>query len=204
MITVDSVRKHASRFMHDAAGQHALRFAMEIRGAPCAGAIRRQYFGVACDGVSHVTSRRTCSIVERLRRIHCRCIIAFPFLEKNDMPRITPITTKSALAAEHQSVADSVVDVFGHIRGPFSMLLYSPMLAERLLPIVTFVRNDTIIEPGLRFVAILAAARESEAEYVWAAQVAQARSHGIREDLIDLLRSKGDAEKLPLEEREVL
>ena len=120
------------------------------------------------------------------------------------MPRITPITTKSALAAEHQSVADSVVNVFGHIRGPFSMLLYSPMLAERLLPIVTFVRKDTIIEPGLRFVAILAAARESEAEYVWAAQVTQARSHGIREDLIDLLRSRGDADKLPIEEREVL
>jgi hypothetical protein len=46
------------------------------------------------------------------------------------MPRLTPITQKSALAAEHQPVADKVMEVFGHIRGPFSMLLHSPKLAE--------------------------------------------------------------------------
>ena len=120
------------------------------------------------------------------------------------MPRLTPITSKSELPAEHQAVADAVVKVFGHIRGPFSMLLHSPTLAERLLPIVTFVRQDTIVEPRLRFVAILTAARESEAAYVWAAQVAQARSNGIREEVIDLIRAQGDPGKLPQEEREVV
>jgi 4-carboxymuconolactone decarboxylase len=120
------------------------------------------------------------------------------------MPRLTPITSKSELPAEQQAVADAVVKIFGHIRGPFSMLLHSPTLAERLLPMVTFVRQDTIVEPKLRFVAILTAARESEAAYVWAAQVAQARSNGIREELIDLIRAQGDPGKLPQEEREVM
>src|SRR6185369_8218382 len=106
------------------------------------------------------------------------------------MPRLTAITSKPALPAEHQHVADAVVKVFGHIRGPFSMLLHSPALAERLLPLVTFVREDTIVEPKLRFVAILAAVREREANYVWAAQVEQARKNGIREELIDLIRAK--------------
>jgi len=120
------------------------------------------------------------------------------------MPRLTPITTKSALAAEHQPVADKVVAVFGHIRGPFSMLLHSPKLAEQLLPLVTFVRHDTVIEPNHRFAAILTAARERDAAYVWAAQVEQARKNGVRDELIDILRAKGDPEKLPADEREIV
>ena len=120
------------------------------------------------------------------------------------MPRLTPITAKSALPAEHHAAADAVVNVFGHIRGPFSMLLHSPELAMRLLPMVTFVRQDSIVEPGLRFVAILTASREREAAYVWAAQVEQARKNGIREDLIDLIRAQGDPGKLSADEREIM
>jgi alkylhydroperoxidase family enzyme len=120
------------------------------------------------------------------------------------MPRVTPITAKPDLPTEHHEVADAVLSVFGHIRGPFSMLLYSPTLAERLLPMVTFVRKDTIVETRLRFVAILTAAREREAEYVWGAQVALARTNGIREELIDLVRAKGDPGKLPEDECQIV
>ena len=120
------------------------------------------------------------------------------------MPRLTPLTSKAALPEQHRHVADKVVEVFGHIRGPFSMLLHSPRLAEQLLPMVTFVRAANVIEPRLRFAAILAAVRENEAEYVWAAQVEQARKSGIREELIDHLRARGDASKLPQDEREIV
>lgn len=120
------------------------------------------------------------------------------------MPRITPITAKADLAPEHHGVADAIVKVFGHIRGPFSMLLHSPRLAERVLPIVPFIRDECIVEPKLRSVAILAAARERESAYVWAAQVAQARRNGLREEAIDLLRAKGDPNKLSAEEREIV
>ena len=120
------------------------------------------------------------------------------------MPRITPITSKSDLAPEHQSAADAVLKVFGRIRGPFSMLLHSPSLAQRLLPMVNFVRDDTMVEPRLRFPAILTAARECGADYVWGAQVELARKNGIREELIDLIRAKADPANLPVEEREVV
>lgn len=120
------------------------------------------------------------------------------------MPRIAPITAKSDLPAEHHAAADAVVKVFGNVRGPFSMLLHSPQLAERLIPLVTFVRDECIVEPKLRWVAILTAAREREAEYVWAAQVAQARRNGVREEVIDLIRAKGDPGKLSADEREIV
>ena len=120
------------------------------------------------------------------------------------MPRLTPITTKAELPAEHHAVADAVVKTFGHIRGPFSMLLHSPQLAERLLPLVSFFRHDTIVEPPLRFLAILTAASERSAAYVWAAQVATARTNGIREEVIDVIRAKGDPAKLAADECEVV
>lgn len=120
------------------------------------------------------------------------------------MPRLTPLTAKADLPPEHADVADAVVKVFGHIRGPFSMLLHSPKLAEQLLPLVTFVREKSLVEPNLRFAGILTAARENESAYVWAAQVEQARKNGIREELIDLIRAKGDPAKLPAGEREVV
>ncbi len=120
------------------------------------------------------------------------------------MPRTKLITAKSDLAPEHHAAADVVLKIFGHIRGPFSVLLHSPALAERLAPMVGFVRDDTIVEPKLRFVAILAAARECDAPYVWAAQVAQARKHHIREDLIDHIRAQGDPAKLADDERDIM
>src|ERR1700752_2757100 len=107
------------------------------------------------------------------------------------MPRVTPITGKADVPAAHHGVVDQVVKVFGGVRGPFSMLLHSPALAERVLSLVTFFRDQSVVEPKLRSVAILAAVREREAAYVWAAQVGAARRNGLGEDVIALLRAKG-------------
>ena len=120
------------------------------------------------------------------------------------MPRVAPITGKSDVPAEHHAVVDAVVNVFGNVRGPFSMLLHRPKLAERVLPLVTFFRDESVVEPKLRSVAILTAVREREAAYVWAAQVAAARRNGLPEEVIDLIRAKGDPGKLPAEEREIV
>ena len=73
------------------------------------------------------------------------------------MPRIPPITGKSDVPAEHHAVVDQVMQVFGGVRGPFSMLLHSPKLAERMLGLVTFFRDTSIVEPRLRSIAILTA-----------------------------------------------
>lgn len=120
------------------------------------------------------------------------------------MPRIAPITGKSDVAAAHHGVVDQVVKVFGGVRGPFSMLLHSPQLAERLLPLVTFFRDESSVEGKLRSVAILAAVREREAAYVWSAQTAQARRNRVSEATIDVLRAKGDAAALPADERDIV
>jgi len=94
------------------------------------------------------------------------------------MPRVPPITGKADVPAEHHDVVDDVVGVFGQIRGPFSMLLHSPPLAERMLQFVKFNRGGTVVEPRLLSHAILASVRERDAHYVWAAR--EGRSHIAR------------------------
>jgi 4-carboxymuconolactone decarboxylase len=120
------------------------------------------------------------------------------------MPRIAPVTGKSDVPAEHHHVVDAVVDVFGNVRGPFSVLLHSPKLAERVLGLVTFFREGSVVEPRLRSLAILTAVREREAAYVWAAQVGAARRAGVRAEAIDVIRAQGDPARLPVEEREIV
>lgn len=120
------------------------------------------------------------------------------------MPRITPVSGKADVPSQYHNVVDEVVKVFGQVRGPFSVMLHSPELARRVLPLVTFFREDSIVEAKLRSHAILAAVREKEAAYVWAAQVGAARRAGVPEATIDLLRAKGDPASLPQDERDVV
>lgn len=120
------------------------------------------------------------------------------------MPRVAPITGKADVPAEYHDVVDGVLEVFGQIRGPFSMLLHSPKIAERMLGFVRFFRTDCIVEPKDRSLAILVAVRERQGTYVWSAQVAAARRAGVREEAIDLIRQKGDSAQLLPEERDIV
>jgi len=120
------------------------------------------------------------------------------------MPRIAPITGKSDVPAEYHHVVDGVLQVFGQVRGPFSMLLHSPRLAERVLHLGNFFRSESLVEAKDRSLAILTAVREREGAYVWAAQVGAARRAGVREEAIDLIRRKGNPAELPADERDIV
>jgi 4-carboxymuconolactone decarboxylase len=120
------------------------------------------------------------------------------------MPRVAPITGKADVPAQYHGIVDEVLKVFGNVRGPFSMLLHSPKLAERLLPLVTFFRDESVVATPLRSIAILTAVRERESAYPWAAQVNLARRNGIREEVIEVIRAKADPGKLSPEERDVV
>ena len=120
------------------------------------------------------------------------------------MPRVRPITGRDDVPIEYHAIVDDVLSVFGQIRGPFSMLLYSPKLAERMLALVKFNRGVTMVEPRLLSHAILASVRERDAHYVWAAQVGAARRADVPEATIDILRAKGDPASLGEDERDII
>lgn len=120
------------------------------------------------------------------------------------MPRVAPITGKSDVPVEYHAVVDGVLKVFGQVRGPYSVLLNSPKLAERVLNLGNFHRYESIVSVKDAELAIMVAAREREGAYVWAAHVAAARRAGVREEAIDVVRAKRDPAGLPVEERDIV
>ena len=68
-----------------------------------------------------------------------------PVAKESVMPRIAPVTGKADVAPEYQHVVDDVLKVFGSVRGPFSIMLHSPKLAERMLRLVTFNREESVV-----------------------------------------------------------
>jgi 4-carboxymuconolactone decarboxylase len=74
------------------------------------------------------------------------------------MPRVTPISSKSDVPADYHSLVDGVLKVFGGIRGPFSMLLHSPKMAQSIFDLGSYFREHSIVPAKLRTLAILVAA----------------------------------------------
>jgi 4-carboxymuconolactone decarboxylase len=120
------------------------------------------------------------------------------------MPRVAPITGKTDVPAQYHPIVDEVLKVFGNVRGPFSMLLHSPKLADKMLAIGNFYRDESVVAGKDRSLAILVGVRERQGAYVWSAQVNAARRAGVREEAIEVIRKKGDASKLTAEEREII
>jgi 4-carboxymuconolactone decarboxylase len=112
------------------------------------------------------------------------------------MPRVTPVSDKSEVAPEHQYVVDGVLEVFGAIRGPHSILLHTPALDEHALALGNYFRYASVVKSPEKELAIITAAREKDCLYVWAAQVAAGRRGGLREEAIATVRDRGDTSNL--------
>lgn len=106
------------------------------------------------------------------------------------MPRVKPVADKAEVAAEHQGIADEVIKTFGGIRGPHSILMLRPPLDQRVLAVGNYFRHDALVKPLEGELAIIAAAREKDCGYVWAAHVGAGRRAGLREEAIDAIRSR--------------
>ncbi len=119
------------------------------------------------------------------------------------MSRISPVSAKSEVPAEHHTLVDRVLKQFGGIRGPFSMLLHSPQMAAPVFDLGDYFREHSIVEPRARSVGILIAARERQGVYVWGAQVNGARRNGVPEAVIDLIRQRAEPARYPPGDREI-
>ena len=120
------------------------------------------------------------------------------------MPRVTPVTTKSDVPVEHHRVFDLVVEGRGDVRGPFSILMHSPPLCERVLNQGNYLRFESLVKPKEGELAIIAVAREKDCPYVWAAHVVAARRAGVREEAIATVRERRDPTHLQEEEAAIV
>lgn len=105
-------------------------------------------------------------------------------------PRVEPITRREQVPPEHQAVFDAVAEGRGTVRGPFSILMYSPVLCQRVLQVSDYLRFRGLVAPDPGELAIVATAREKDCPYVWAAHAPLARQAGVRPEAIDAVRDR--------------
>lgn len=106
------------------------------------------------------------------------------------MARLTPITSKDQVPKEHHGIYDGVVKSRGSVRGPFSMLMHCPPLAEHLTHTGGYIRFEGKLDKRVRAIAAMVVAREFEAMYVWGAQTGSARKQNVPESTITAIREK--------------
>src|SRR5712664_1300729 len=119
------------------------------------------------------------------------------------MARLSPITSKDQVSAEHQKVFDSIVASRGAVQGPFTMFLHSPKLAGRLAHLGAYVRFEGSLDMRVRVLAAMTVARELDAVYVWGAQTGQARKLGVPESTIAAIRD-GHTRVIPPEDAQIV
>ena len=106
------------------------------------------------------------------------------------MTRLTKITGKNQVPAEHHGIVDAVVKSRGAVQGPFTMLLHCPPLANHLVNLGGYVRFEGKLDHRVRVLAAMTVAREFEAVYVWGAQTGQARKQKVPESTITAIRER--------------
>jgi 4-carboxymuconolactone decarboxylase len=110
------------------------------------------------------------------------------------MPRLTPITSRDQVAAADQAGFDEIIASRGRINAPQSMLMHAPPLAVRATALNDALR-DLLSEADFEL-AVLAAAREFDIDFVWAAHAPTALRAGVSQATLDVVHARGDLRTL--------
>jgi len=119
-------------------------------------------------------------------------------------PRLTPLTRRDQVQERHRAIFDTVAEGRGSVRGPFGILMHSPLLCRRHLDVGTFLRFNSGLEADSRELAIIATAREKDCPYIWAAHAPAARQAGLSAAIVSAVRDRGDLAGLPSVERDIV
>ncbi|MGB1684791.1 MAG: carboxymuconolactone decarboxylase family protein, partial [Candidatus Puniceispirillaceae bacterium] len=103
------------------------------------------------------------------------------------MARLQTIENKDMTERQKQIYDEIVSGPRGQVRGPLSIWLYRPELADRAQRLGQYCRYDTSLEPRLSELAILTTARIWDAAFEWQAHVPHALAGGVDSSIIDSL-----------------
>ncbi len=103
-----------------------------------------------------------------------------------------PSVTRESIPENQKASFDEIVQERGEIPsgGPGSVMLNAPEVAKRALGLALFLRTETSLEPRIRELGMLVAARENDCQFIWNAHAPSARRAGLRDDIVDALRDK--------------
>ena len=109
------------------------------------------------------------------------------------MPRV-PYIGRTDVAEEKRHIFDHIEQTRGGIEGggmphSFQLLMNSPDAAEAVAHLGEFIRLKCSLEPIVREIAILGVARALNSQYEWAHHEPVARAVGVRDEVIEAIKS---------------
>ena len=81
------------------------------------------------------------------------------------MPRVPSIRCRSDVPEAAAHHYDAITSGRGKVSGPFSVLLNSPEVAGRAAHLGSYLRFESCLEPAIRELTVLTAAREHDCHY---------------------------------------
>ncbi len=100
-----------------------------------------------------------------------------------------PLVTREDIAADKRHVYDGIAGTRGSVLNVFRTLLNSVDAAEAVGNLGAYIRYRSPLDPVIRETAILATARENNTAYEWAHHEQIARDAGVRDEVIEAIRS---------------
>ena len=105
-----------------------------------------------------------------------------------------PYVSRDDLAIDKQSIYDRIAETRSSIEGggmpnSFRLLMNSPAAAEAVGHLGEYIRLHSALDPAARETAILGVARALNSQYEWAHHEPVARAVGVRDAVIEAIRS---------------
>ena len=115
----------------------------------------------------------------------------------------------TAMSPRQQEVSDRSTSRPGGTRGPFLVWLRSPELCEKVEALGAYCRFESSLDPRLRELSLLIAARHWDAQYTWNAHIGKAVDFGVSRESLEALAEhrepdfahQGRADRLPVRHR---
>lgn len=94
------------------------------------------------------------------------------------------------LSPRQQEIADRIAGRRGAVRGPFRIWLRSPELCEKVEALGAYCRFESALDPRLRELSLLVAARHFDAQYSWNAHVDKAVDAGVARETVEAIAER--------------
>ena len=111
-----------------------------------------------------------------------------------------PYVSREELPEDKRHIYDHIAESRGSVLNIQRMLLNSPDAAEAVSNLGEYIRYRSALDPAIRETAIITTAREIGSEYQWSHHEPEARKAGVRDEVIDSIRSGRAPMGLPAKE----
>ena len=116
------------------------------------------------------------------------------------LPDRMPAPAQEEMSEAQKKVVADLTATRGELRGPFTAIIHSPKLADRLQHLGAFIRYDCSLDLRINRIVSLMVARHWSAQYEWWVAIPFALKAGVRQSIIDAIADNRRPEDMAADE----